>query len=232
MTMKTALKNKCFWPRLRGCMKKLVPLFCFCASVAAASGQGLINFFNNATTLVSVGNVCGLNCTINGSPGSFYFALLTSPAGANGFTFAGVYATNQVVAGRFNGGAGVAVPGWAPGTARDFEVAGWSASMGHDFNPAWLTGNFGAGPFGFFGVSGIGTGVAGGTTSSASLPPLNIFGGASGIQNGFSLYSPLIPEPSSLSLSALGAAVFLILRRKRPTLPLQRNRRRGGNLVL
>ena len=199
-------------------MKTLGALICIGASLSGALGQGTINFFNTSSSLVSVGAYNG--ALMSGIPGSYYFALLTSPVGLGNFTFAGVYATNQAVAGRFNGGVSVAVPGWAPGTARDFQVAGWSANMGPGFNPRWLGGDI---PFfGFFGLSNIGTGVPGGTTSTGTLPPLNIFGGSFGIQGGFSLISPLIPEASSLSIAALGAAALLIFRRKGPNKPLHR----------
>src|SRR6185369_3556722 len=76
----------------------------------------------------------------------FYFALLTAPLGttdSTAFTFAGIYATNSAATtgGRLQGGSnlGVGVAGWTPGTSRSFEVAGWSASMGPTWNPAWLT---------------------------------------------------------------------------------------------
>ena len=188
-------------------MKTLATILCVFSSLVGASAQGLINFFNNSSTLVSAG-------PSEIYKGSYYFALLTSPVGADTFTFVGVYGTNQTVRGRFNGGFAVAIPGWAPGTARDFEVVGWSGSLGHDFNSAWLDGDFG-GVFGFFGISAVGTGQAGGPTAIGTLPNLNIFGGASGIQQGFDLVAPLIPEPSILSLAGLGAAALLAFRRRR-----------------
>ena len=199
-------------------MKRLVTILCLSSSLSGGLGQGLINFFNNSTTLVSTGVPLGPPpAVISGAPGSYYFGLLTSPVGVDLFTFAGVYGTNQTVPGRFNGGVGVAVPGWTPGTALDFEVAGWSANLGPTFNPQWLTGNLGSFELsGFFGVSAVGTGVAGGVTATGTLPNLNLFGGATGIQTGFELsHGILIPEPSGLVLAALGAAAFLIFRRKR-----------------
>ena len=201
-------------------MKTLVALTCIGASLSGALGQGLINFFNNSSTLVSYGNVPPYSVLPATTAPSFYFGLLTSPFGAGNFSFAGVYATNQAVAGRFNGGVGVAVPGWAPGTARDFEVVGWSASEGPTFNPAWLTAPFNIknfpDPFGYIGVSGVGEGVAGGTTSTGTIPSLNLFGGGTGIQSGFILQRvTLSPEPSSLAWAVLGAVAFLIFRRNR-----------------
>ena len=196
-------------------MKKLAAILCLSALTTGAFAQGLINFFNNANTLVSSGPASG-GTAINAAAGSFYFGLLTSPVGAGTFTFANVLGTNQTVAGRFFGGASVPVTGWAAGTAKDFQVAGWSASLGATFNPAWLSGNFGTAS-GFFGVSGTGTGQAGGSTATGTLPNLNIFGGATGIQNGFNLTPAgggVTPEPSSMAVAVLGAAALLIFLRR------------------
>jgi hypothetical protein len=197
-------------------MKTFVAVFCIGAWLACASAQGLVNFFNGAGTLVNFSDN-GVTSLIDGRPGDFYFALLTSPVGANTFTFAGVYATNTEAAGLFNGGAGVAVNGWAPGTARDFEVVGWLPGIGGViFNPSWLTDTGSVGETIYWGFSAIGTGVAGGPTSSGTLPNLDIFGGASGIQQGFQIdVESLVPEPSSLSLAVLGATAVLIFRRRR-----------------
>lgn len=192
--------------------KPLVAVLCFGASLICGSAQGFINFFNTASTLVTTDTSSGGGPV--GPPldaGAYFFGLLTSPVGANHFTFAGVYGTNQAFAGRFTGGGGVAVKGWAAGTARDFAVVGWSASEGTTFNPAWLTGDFAA--VGRFGVSSLGTGVAGGLTTLGFLPNLNIFGGTTGIQTGFALQAVTpIPEPSGSALSGLGFAVTLIFR--------------------
>jgi len=194
-------------------MKKLAAILCLSALSSGAFAQGLVNFFNNTTTLVSSGTSTSTATAISGSPGAYYFALLTSPVGANTFTFSGAYGTNQAVAGRFFGGASVQISGWAAGTARDFEVAGWSADLGATFNPAWLTT---APSTGFFGVSSLGTGQAGGSTATGTLPNLNIFGGQTGIQSGFALTGGgIVPEPSSMALAGLGAAALLIFRRRK-----------------
>lgn len=198
-------------------MKKLAAILCLSALTTGAFAQGLVNFFNNANTLVSSGPA-GSGTATSGAANGYYFALLTSPVGANTFTYAGALGTNQAAVGRFFGGASVAISGWAAGTSRDFEVAGWSASLGTTFNPAWLNGT-GFGAAGFFGKSGLGTGQAGGSTATGTLPNLNIFGGATGIQAGFNL-APVggggtVPEPSSMALAGLGAAALLIFRRRK-----------------
>lgn len=192
-------------------MKTPVPLVALYCSFALCNlmAQGLVNFVNGPNSLVSVGPP-GLAATMNGSPGDYYFALLTSPVDANTFTFSGVYGTNEAVAGLFSGGMGVVVNGWAPGTARDFLVVGWSAGFGPVFNPSWLTTPSWLLPPDSLGESAIGRGVAGGPTSSGVLPNLEIFGGPSGIQSGFLLLPPQVPEPPSMALAGLGAMALLM----------------------
>jgi hypothetical protein len=58
--------------------------------------------------------------------------------------------------------------------------------------------------------------VAGGPTSSGTLPNLDLFGGATGIQQGFNVNLIfLVPEPSSLALAVLAGVSLLIFRRRR-----------------
>jgi hypothetical protein len=151
---------------------------------ATSVAQGLVNFANSAATLISAG-VPGNAVAITNSAGSYYFALLTAQVGVTEpgqFTFSGIYATN-ISAGRIFGGNGVVVPGWAPGTAKAFMVLGWPASEGATFNPGWLNGQI---ILPEFGLSSIGTGVAGGTDQTGqALPPCPIFG------SGVGFYSPI-----------------------------------------
>ena len=72
---------------------KLLPVFALqLVSLSCVVAQGLVNFFNNSTTLITWGLPNGLPW----HPQSVYFALLTSPVGANNFTLAGVYGTIRV----------------------------------------------------------------------------------------------------------------------------------------
>lgn len=189
-------------------MKKLAVILCLSALSTGAFAQGTINFFNNAATLIS--SKAGAGNAINTPAGTYYFGLLTN-GGSGAFTFTGLYGTNQAAAGRFTGGGGIAAPGWAAGSSRTFEVAGWQASLGPVFNPVWLTTN----PQGF-GVSGTGSGAPGGVdpVTGGTVPTLNIFGGTTGIQAGFVVPSA-VPEPSSMALAGLGAAALLIFRRRK-----------------
>lgn len=200
-------------------MKKLAAILCLSALATGAFAQGLINFANGPTTLISVG---GANVP-SGQGGAYWFALLSAPTGTvdpHVFTqVLGVYGTNQNAAGRFTGGVGVTAQGWAAGETRAFEVVAWSAANGSVFNPAWMApgsvvtpaGDFVGCATGFFGVSAIApAGVAGG--GPTGLPNLNVFGGTQGIQVGFNLVP--VPEPTTLALAGLGAAALLIFRRR------------------
>jgi hypothetical protein len=196
-------------------MKKIVVGVVLSLVLMEGRSQGLVNFFNIGSTLVSAGPSGGPS--VGPSPGAYYFALLTAPAGSSSplqFTFTGLYATNISVAGRFFGGTGVAVPGWQPGTSRSFMVAGWSSNFGHDWNQDWLAGDFP--DQGVFGLSSVGTGIAGGATSVGPIPPLNLFGGAVGIQVGWNLVpvGPPIPEPTTTTLGILGIIAFMFRREK------------------
>ena len=158
----------------------LVVLIWLC-TIVPSHGQGLVNFMNTPTTLISAG-VPGGTAAISTPAGTYYFALLIAEPGTTDprlFTFSGVYATNSSFAGRIFGGNGLAVPEWMPGTAKSFMVFGWPASAGTAFNFGWLSGQ----PWlREFGMSSIGMGTAGGTDSNGqALPPLWLFGGTGGV---------------------------------------------------
>jgi hypothetical protein len=170
--------------------------------------QGIVDFYNTSTTLVSSGPA-GQETVISGPPGAYYFGLLIAPPGSSQlsqFTFSGLYATNIVpsIPGQVFGGYSVRVPNWVAGTSMSFLVAGWSASLGHDWSPQWTSGVF-AGS-GEFGLSSIGTGTSG-ALGAPPLSPSPMFGGLSGIQTGWDL-SP-VPEPSVLGLWGLAGIISL-----------------------
>ncbi len=184
-----------------------IAVLCVCLPFAVR-GQGLVIFANNPATLVSSFDT-GILAPMTAPPGSYYFGLLTSqspPGQFFQFSFTGLYATNvnSLSGGRFNGGT-VAVQGWAPGATMYYEIAGWEASLGPTFNPAWLV----APPAGAFNISGVGAGVAGG--GPQSLPPLPLFGGTSGIQSGFVLG---IPEPTTTAVAAVSITLLWLFKRR------------------
>lgn len=194
-------------------MKKLAVMLCLTALATGVYAQGLINFFNNATTLVSDNGVA-----TSGPVGAYYFGLFIAPEGTSdpmAFAFSGLYGTNQASAGRFTGGANQGMPNFPAGQTRAILVRGWSADLGHDWNPEWLQMVFpGATPTSVYGTSAIApTFIAGGFDGTGTIPTLVAFGGTTGIQGGLSL--ELVPEPTSLALAGLGAAALLIFRRRK-----------------
>jgi len=202
-------------------MKKLAAILCLTALTTGAFAQGTVQFFPTASTLSSA-TVNGVSAATSGAVGSYYYGLLTASSATGPFTFANVYATNRSVAGYFGSPAAVTVAGWAPGATMSYEVAVWSSSLGPTRKNTWVNANGTApaapGTFGVngnFGLSGIGTGASGGLGTPAT-PPFSLFGGASGIQNGFNA-GPVgnVPEPSSMALAGLGAAALLIFRRRK-----------------
>jgi hypothetical protein len=204
-------------------MKKVATILCVSALTTVAFAQGLVNFGNGPTTQISFGQInAGFVALPANYPGFFYFALLTSPTANGPFSFSGVYGTNSASAGRIAPYT-TSVPGWAPGATMFYEVAGWQmwqgGSFDRTFDPTWLAGNF-LGKQGFFGVSWVASGVAGGGLP-VPAPAWNLFGGT-GLP-GFNLFyigggQPL-PEPSSFALTCLGGAVLSILRRRKPMMP-------------
>ena len=190
-------------------MKKIAAILLSGFVSAGSFAQGFVIFANNPSTLVSASQshvpYDWIVTPITGPAGSWYFALLTSPSGDPGtFSFTGLYATNVVnsTGGRFRGGT-VQVPNWAAGARMSYEVASWQASLGPTFNPAWLF-NYPSG--GLFGISSVGSGVAGGQI----IPPLPLFGG-NGITQGWAM--AYIPEPGSMALVGLGTAILCLSRR-------------------
>lgn len=200
-------------------MKTLTAIVCLSALITSAFAQGLVNFINTATTLSSA-VVNNTAVPTSGSVGSWYYGLLIaapSTTDPRAFSFSGVYATNLASAGLFSGGNNVQVPGWAAGASMSYLVAIWSASEGHDFHIEWMSGDILPFNTGNFGISAIGTGIAGAGTPAS--PAYNLFGGATGIQTGFTAPVvgpvPVVPEPSSMAFAALGAAALLIFCRRK-----------------
>ncbi len=185
------------------------------ALTTGAFAQGLVEFQNNSTVLISYGAAGNTAALPANEPGKFYFALLTSGTETGPFSFAGVYGTNSAGAGRIFI-CDATVPGWPLGATMYYEVAGWSSNLGATWNSQWLVNNAPAGAAGnvwgaagYFGLSGIALGVAGGF-STLPVPAWILFGG-SGL-TGFNLAPVGVPEPSNVELWVLGAIVLVILR--------------------
>jgi len=204
-------------------MKKLAAILCLTALTTGAFAQGTVQFFPTASTLSSA-TVGGVQGATAGAVGSYYYGLLTATAATGPFTFSGIYATNRAQAGYFGSPAAVTVPGWAAGATMSYEVAIWSSSLGAIWKSSWVNAAGTApaaantfSPAGNFGLSAIGTGASGGLGVPAT-PPFSLFGGATGIQNGFNaapVGGGVVPEPTSMALAGLGAAALLIFRRRK-----------------
>jgi len=186
-------------------MNRTFLITCFSALCASVSAQGLVNFHNSPATLISY-NYGSNNRSITGPPGTYYFALLAAPMEASNltdFAFTGLYATNTTTDGIFGGASEAQVPGILPGQIFQFEVAGWASEAGPTFQKDWF--NFP--PCGGLGISATGSGIAGGSTTNGTLPALDLFGGSTGIQQGFTIVSILTP-PAPTTPPVLFAPTF------------------------
>ena len=206
-------------------MKKLYLTIGLAALVSSSQAQGLLNFFNaNATVTALSSNSVVLGSTPAGSLGTFRYELFRAAAGTttdSGFVATGLIATNTTQAGRFQGGASVAVPGTQLGGTAAILVRGWSANLGETWAEAFAKQGVEGG---FFGSSAIAPNLLlGGDGGLGFIPVPALFGGNSGIVPqsatvGFTLTwvgGSIVPEPSSMALAGLGAASLLIFRRRK-----------------
>jgi len=186
--------------------------------------QGLINFQNSSTTLISAGGVA--------MPGSstspFNFAVFLAPSdtvnvdntAAPSLTAAGWQQPNAgtvnhaTAAGRLAVTAAMPVSGWAGGSTVDYIVRGWSANAGATWAEAlafWNNGNPSQNMY--IGSSEIGNNAVLGDGSSIANPTM--FGVAGTQVNGFNMALVSVPEPTSMVLAGLGAASLLLFRRRK-----------------
>jgi len=166
----------------------------------------------------------------------FYYALLFQAPGASvtgnpldsGWAV-GMMATNYGVAGGIRGAGaalGSPVAGWGAPTGstyasaelNNFLLVGWSSNLGATWaevaaqlaSDNWIAD-------GFFGVSALGSAYAGGGPNS--LPAVNILGVSSGapggLTGGITMYTVLVPEPTTIAFMALGGASLLLFRRRK-----------------
>jgi len=124
------------------------------------------------------------------------------------------------------GAAGVAIDGWALPTdglyassGREyFMIAGWSTSLGLTWSAvsSELADNFmDVTAPGFFGVSTIGNGYAGGTNSLSPQSLFNANGATQVPASTFTLYEIAIPEPTTMALAGVGGLSLLLFRRRK-----------------
>ena len=192
-------------------MKKLITILACVAAVAYANAQGTVNFQNTATSLISYAAGSGQSGGV--PPGQFTAQLLywaTDPGVVNldssiaaltslKTTTTFLASPNQ---GRFVGGTAT-TPNTTPGGANAwFAVVAWQTSAG-SYDAARTT----AGDW--YGFSGV---FQNGTSNPASIPPgaPAALAGFTGINN----VHQTVPEPTTIALGVLGAAAFLLRRRK------------------
>ena len=138
-------------------MKKILITIGLAALVSSSQAQGLINFLNSSTTLVTLSNgVVNLGSTPAGVPGTFRYELFVAPAGTltpGSFVTTGLIATNLTTAGRLNGGNNLIAPGVPLGSTRAILIRGWSANLGANYATALA--NYLADVGGYLGQSAI-----------------------------------------------------------------------------
>jgi len=227
-------------------MKKILSAIALAASVSLGYSQGTIVIQNTSSTYFITTNTAAYGSGNSGVSGptanvanSFYYALLfqnytgsltTNNVGSSaGWTF-GEYGTNVVTGGvKGPGGtAGAAIAGWAApagatydtGSRKYYVLVGWSANLGSTWSE--IQAQLDSGTWvanGFFGVSALGNGYAGGGPNSLIAPPIWGTGiNAGGLTSGFNLYSVStapVPEPGTLVLAGLGGLSLLAFRRKK-----------------
>jgi hypothetical protein len=196
-------------------MKTTAALLLILSTTTCSFSQGMINFANSASTLISSG---GTPMPVSGTQ-QFIFALFLAPSttvSAAGITpsltdpnfqFTDVYNTNNAsLEGRLVNRLGISVggsQGYPAGSTIDFIIRGWSVSAGATWSGALASWNNGTPlvPM-YIGSSTIGDNMV---LSGGGLPNLTVFGFGQYQVLGFNMV--FIPEPSTLALAILGGVV-------------------------
>jgi hypothetical protein len=194
-------------------MKKLLTLVALACATSFASAQGLINWANSSTTLISVN---GSPMPVSTTPATTYnFGLFIAAAGTAAPTgindanwqFVAAYAVNSTAAagaGRMLNPGIATVTGFGAGSSVSFIVRAWqSTTGGGDWaaaKPGILTS----------GTSALGSALLGG----GAIGTPSAFGVGAGQIGGFNVPT-VIPEPASMALAGLGAASMLLFRRRK-----------------
>ena len=159
-------------------------LVLFLGCVPNAFAQGLLNFLNSSSTLITlISNGVNIGSTPAFQPGTFRYELFLGPLGNSNpalMVATGVIATNLNSAGRLSGGNGLAIPGAPLGGTASIMVRGWSANLGANYAAALAANQ--AGTAGYFGSSAIAPNfLFGGDGGAGGVPTAPAFGGVSGI---------------------------------------------------
>ncbi|MDB6066770.1 MAG: hypothetical protein JWR26_2978 [Pedosphaera sp.] len=192
-------------------------------TAASSYGQGRVQFQNN-TALSPVVYSYGLYAgqRIFGPAGTYEFGLYVGAPGATTLSqmilidtaqnlastsstdpFAGLISGGTVI-GQGNVGAAHGFAGLVNGTTYSTMVAVWTKADGSDFFTAASSSD----PFGYLGLSGLGYFTA----TQSPTPVAQLFGSGPG-QLG--TIPEFIPEPTTMTLGALGAAALFLARRRK-----------------
>jgi len=202
-------------------MKSLLAFVGCIALSFPACGQGIIDFRNDPTTLISAS---GVPIPVSGTQ-QFIFAIFLAPFTTVSSTniqatysdpvwqSLGGYNTNSAsIPGRINNrlGLDVGTPAGYPaaGTMVDFVIRGWSANAGATWAAALANWNNGSPLVPMF----IGSSTVGNNMILSDIATATPFGLGSYQVPGFDM--TFVPEPSSLALAGLGAATMWFLRRR------------------
>lgn len=187
----------------------------------AVYAQGIIDFRNDASTLISAN---GVPMPISGTQ-QFIFAIFLAPSSTVSTTgiqvaytdpvwqnIGGYNTNNSVASGRINNrlnldvGTPAGYP--APGTIVDFLIRGWSANAGATWSEALANWNNGTPLTPMF----IGSSAVGNDMILTDIITATPFGSGLRQVPGFNM--TFVPEPSSLTLAGLGLAAMCFLRRR------------------
>ncbi|MGC3958710.1 MAG: PEP-CTERM sorting domain-containing protein [Verrucomicrobiota bacterium] len=207
-------------------MKTILAIILSGVVASGALAQGIVNFGNSSSTLISVDGVAMPGSSVS----TFYFAVFMAPSGtvtadfttipnATAFTDptwgSALYTTvnHATAAGRLATTAAAAqIPGYAGGSTADFIIRAWSANAGTTYAQALAAYNSGSVPSAIFGTSArIGNNIV--LSDGAGIPVTTLFGVGGNQVGGFNLITQF-PEPSSMALTGLGAAFLLVFRRR------------------
>jgi len=192
-------------------MKKLLTLVALACATSFASAQGLINWANSSTTLISAN---GVSMPFSSSPATtFNFGLFIAALGTSApsaiddpnWQFVPAYTINSTAAagaGRMLNPGIATITGFTPGTSVNFIVRAWQSSSGGN---DWAAARPGLTALG---TSALGTVLLGG----GAIGTPTAFGVGVGQIGGFNV---VVPEPSSMALAGLGAASLLLFRRRK-----------------
>jgi hypothetical protein len=189
-------------------MKKLAILAAFLAVGAMAYGQGTLAMASKNTKAgIDAPVVDALGTKLSGA--DYLAQLLAAPAGTTTFKAYGdpVPFKTGTAAGYFLSSTAINLPDVAAGAKVDVEIRAWRVSAGATYEAAVLAPMVAAGNYGQ-------SLVAAGITTGNVLDPATGIPTVPAPLGGLQGFSFIVPEPSTMALGLLGAALLVLRRRK------------------